>query len=161
MIQEKYNRQIFAEGTEEAILRLSHLRSNALSPVEIEKGDKVLIIEPDSEALVEWLKEQEAQVTVSSEDTADIKGTFNIIISLGQLFDTPHSLKSKLADNGKLVYAISEKDHLADFTKKLLDEAGFEDIQTYRLSPDYQFTTEIYAEDYVGGGAGDYLLIAK
>ena len=44
---------------------------------------------------------------------------------------------------------------------KLLKEAGFESIETYRVSPDYMFTTEIYAEDYIGGGAGDYLLIAR
>ena len=43
----------------------------------------------------------------------------------------------------------------------LLKEAGFKDITTYRVSPDYMFTTEIYSEDYIGGGAGDYLLIAK
>ena len=54
-----------------------------------------------------------------------------------------------------------EKQRIADFAKKLLKEAGFEDIKTYRVSPDYMFTTEIYAEDYIGGGAGDYLLIAK
>ncbi|MBP5325664.1 MAG: hypothetical protein J6Y86_09245, partial [Pseudobutyrivibrio sp.] len=62
---------------------------------------------------------------------------------------------------GKLVYALSQKDRLSDFTEKLLGEAGFSDILSYRVSPDYLYTTEIYAEDYKGGGAGDYLLIAK
>ena len=82
MIQEKYNRRIFDEGTEEAIENLSHLRSNVLTPVGIEKGDNVLIIEPDSEALVEWLKEEEqAQVTVGMADNLnEIEGIFNIII---------------------------------------------------------------------------------
>ena len=163
MIQEKYNRRIFDEGTEEAIENLSHLRSNVLTPVGIEKGDNVLIIEPDSEALVEWLKEEEqATVTVGMADNLDgIKGTFNIIIHLGYLTETPSVLKKLLSTDGKLVYALPEKQRIADFAKKLLKEAGFEDIKTYRVSPDYMFTTDIYAEDYIGGGAGDYLLIAK
>ena len=162
MIQEKYNRQIFDEGTEDAILRLSHLRSNVLAPVEINKEDSVLIINPDSEALVEWLRQQAAKVTESAVDKLeDIKDTFNIIISLGHLNETPATLKKLLSREGRLVYALPEKDRLADFTKKLLKESGFSEIQTFRLSPDYLFTTEIYAEDYIGGGAGDYLLIAK
>ena len=66
-----------------------------------------------------------------------------------------------LSADGKLVYALPEKLRMADFAKKLLKEAGFESIETYRVSPDYMFTTEIYAEDYIGGGAGDYLLIAR
>lgn len=162
MIQEKYNRQIFDEGTEDAILRLSHLRSNVLAPVEINKEDSVLIINPDSEALVEWLRQQAAKVTESAVDKLEnIKDTFNIIISLGHLNETPATLKKLLSKEGRLVYALPEKDRLADFTKKLLKESGFSEIQTFRLSPDYMFTTEIYAEDYIGGGAGDYLLIAK
>ena len=59
------------------------------------------------------------------------------------------------------MYALPEKDRLSDFTKNLFKEAGFNEIETFRVSPDYLFTTEIYAEDYIGGGAGDYLLIAK
>ena len=162
MIQEKYNRQIFDEGTEDAIIRLSHLRSNVLAPVEINKEDSVLIINPDSEALVEWLRQQAAKVTESAADKLEnIKDTFNIIISLGHLNETPATLKKLLSREGRLVYALPEKDRLADFTKKLLKESGFSEIQTFRLSPDYLFTTEIYAEDYIGGGAGDYLLIAK
>ena len=43
MIQEKYNRRIFDEGTIEGIENLSHLRSNVLSPVGITKGDNVLM----------------------------------------------------------------------------------------------------------------------
>ena len=162
MIQEKYNRQIFDEGTEDAIIRLSHLRSNVLAPVEINQEDSVLIINPDSEALVEWLRQQAAKVTESAADKLEnIKDTFNIIISLGHLNETPATLKKLLSREGRLVYALPEKDRLADFTKKLLKESGFSEIQTFRLSPDYLFTTEIYAEDYIGGGAGDYLLIAK
>ena len=162
MIQEKYNRRIFDEGTEDAIFRLSHLRSNVLLPVGIGDGDSVLIIDPDSEALVEWLNEQATQVTeVAAEMLSDIKGTFNIIISLGHLNETPATLKKMLSADGRLVYALPEKDRIADFTKRLLKEAGFSEITTYRVSPDYLFTTEIYAEDYIGGGAGDYLLIAK
>jgi len=162
MIQEKYNRQIFDEGTEDAILRLSHLRSNVLSPVRIQKSERVLIIDPDSEALVEWLKETAEEVTVAlTEEIRNIKDKFNIIISLGSLNETPTILKERLASNGKLVYALPEKAHLADFTKRLLKEAGFDNIETFRVSPDYLFTTEIYAEDYIGGGAGDYLLIAR
>ena len=162
MIQEKYNRQIFDEGTEDAILRLSHLRSNVLSPVGIKKEDNVLIINPDSEALVEWLKEQSGEVTEAAVDKLEnIKETFNIIISLGHLNETPASLRRLLSAEGRLVYALPEKDRLSDFTKKLLKEAGFNEIETFRVSPDYLFTTEIYAEDYIGGGAGDYLLIAK
>ena len=53
MIQEKYNRRIFEEGTIEAIENLSHMRSNVLSPVGITKGDSVLIIQPDCDSLVE------------------------------------------------------------------------------------------------------------
>ena len=162
MIQEKYNRQIFDEGTEDAILRLSHLRSNVLSPVGIKKEDNVLIINPDSEALVEWLKEQSGEVTEAAVDKLEnIKDTFNIIISLGNLNETPATLRRLLSAEGRLVYALPEKDRLSDFTKKLLKEAGFNEIETFRVSPDYLFTTEIYAEDYIGGGAGDYLLIAK
>ncbi len=162
MIQEKYNRQIFDEGTEDAILRLSHLRSNVLSPVGITKEDSVLIIDPDSEALVEWLQDISREVTVGISDAvADIKERFNIIISIGKLNETPSVLKKLLSAEGRLVYALPEKDRLADFTKKLLKEAGFESIETFRVSPDYKYTTEIYAEDYIGGGAGDYLLIAK
>lgn len=162
MIQEKYNRRIFDEGTEEAILNFSHMRSNVLSPVGITKGDNVLIIEPDSTALVEWLEEQAAQVTVGMEETlSEIKERFNIIINLGRLTETPSVLKHMLEAEGRLVYALSEKDRQASFVKRLLHEAGFKDIDTYRVSPDYLFTTEIYAEDYAGGGAGDYLLIAK
>ena len=162
MIQEKYNRQIFDEGTEDAILRLSHLRSNVLSPVRIQKSERVLIIDPDSEALVEWLQETAEEVTVAlTEEIRNIKDKFNIIISLGSLNETPTILKERLATDGKLVYALPEKAHLADFTKRLLKEAGFDNIETFRVSPDYLFTTEIYAEDYIGGGAGDYLLIAR
>lgn len=163
MIQEKYNRRIFDEGTEEAIEKLSHLRSNVLSPVGIKKGDRVLIIEPDCQALVEWLQDEvQAQATVgTADDLANIKGTFNYIINLGSLVETPSVLKEKLSADGKLVYALPQKLRMADFAKKLLKEAGFNNIETYRVSPDYMFTTEIYAEDYIGGGAGDYLLIAK
>lgn len=181
MIQEKYNRRIFDEGTEEAIQMFSHLRSNVLSPVGIEKGDNVLILDPDSVSLVEWLAEQAADVTIGmSQEYAkagtstvmvlsdikkalleDIKTTFNIIISIGQLVETPSVLKKLLSPEGRLVYALSEKDRLGSFTKKLLAEAGFGEITTYRVSPDYLYTTEIYAEDYIGGGAGDYLLIAR
>ena len=162
MIQEKYNRQIFDEGTEDAIYRLSHIRSNVLSPVGIKKDDSVLIINPDSQAIVEWLREQAAAVTESAVDMLDnINDSFNIIISLGHLNETPATLKKLLSKEGRLVYALPEKDRLSDFTKKLLREAGFNEIETFRVSPDYLFTTEIYAEDYIGGGAGDYLLIAK
>ncbi len=162
MIQEKYNRRIFEEGTIEAIENLSHLRSNVLSPVGITKVDKVLIIEPDCEAIVEWLQEQAAQVTVAMENSIeDVKERFNIIINLGHLSETPSTLKKYLSDGGRLVYAFSEKDRLSNFVKNLLKEAGFTDISTFRVSPDYLFTREIYAEDYLGGGAGDYLLIAK
>ena len=59
------------------------------------------------------------------------------------------------------MYALAEKDRLSKFLKNLLVEAGFKDITTFRVSPDYLFTKEIYAEDYLGGGAGDYLLIAR
>jgi len=153
---------IFDQGTEDAILNFSHMRSNVLSPLNIGDQDRILILEPDSDALVEWLEEKAAVVTVAGPDGLDaVKDSYNIILSLGHLIETPASLKTKLMDQGKLVYALSEKDKLAGFTKKLLKEAGFEDITTYRVSPDYLFTTEIYAEDYIGGGAGDYLLIAK
>ena len=181
MLQEKYNRRIFDEGTEDAIQMLSHLRSNVLSPLNIREGDNVLILNPDSVSLVEWLLEKASDVTVGmtedykdkminvlsmlpnvkKEIIEDIKGTFNIIISLGQLVETPTVLKRLLSAEGKLVYALSQKDRLSSFTEKLLDEAGFTDILSYRVSPDYLYTTEIYAEDYKGGGAGDYLLIAK
>ena len=181
MLQEKYNRRIFDEGTEDAIQMLSHLRSNVLSPLNIREGDNVLILNPDSVSLVEWLLEKASDVTVGmtedykdemvnvlsmlpnvkKEIIKDIKGTFNIIISLGQLVETPTVLKRLLSAEGKLVYALSQKDRLSSFTEKLLDEAGLTDILSYRVSPDYLYTTEIYAEDYKGGGAGDYLLIAK
>ncbi len=162
MIQERYNRRIYDEGTEDAILRLSHLRSNVLMPVGISHDDRVLIIDPDSEVIVEWLREQATEVTtVATEALGDIKDTFNIIISLGHLGETPANLKKLLSAEGRLVYALAEKDRVADFVKRLLAEAGFEDITSFRVSPDYLFATEIYAEDYIGGGAGDYLLIAR
>ncbi len=162
MIQEKYNRQIFDEGTEDAILRLSHLRSNVLSPVGISQTDRVLILEPDSQALVEWLKELASEVVVATVDEMEqVSGSFDVIINVGKLTETPSALKKLLVADGRLVYALPEKDRIADFAKRLLKEAGFETIDTFRVSPDYLFTTEIYAEDYIGGGAGDYLLIAK
>ena len=162
MIQEKYNRQIFDEGTEDAILRLSHLRSNVLSPVGIGKTDRVLILEPDSQALVEWLQEQASEVVIAQTDNmGQVSGSFNVIVNVGKLTETPSALKKLLAADGRLVYALPEKDRIADFAKRLLKEAGFNTIDTFRVSPDYLFTTEIYAEDYIGGGAGDYLLIAK
>ncbi len=181
MIQEKYNKRIFDEATEESIERYSHMRSNVLSPVGISSDDNVLVLDPDSISLVEWLEEQAASVTIGmsneyvSNDSIsalmsdavnkmnleDINSTFNIIISLGTLVDTPASLKKKLNPTGKLVYAFPEKEHMASFAKKLLAEAGFGDVITYRVSPDYMYTSEIYSEDYVGGGAGDYLLIAR
>ncbi|QFJ56111.1 hypothetical protein [Pseudobutyrivibrio xylanivorans] len=162
MIQEKYNRRIFDEGTIDAIENLSHLRSNVLSPVGIGKDDNVLILEPDCTSIVEWLQETASQVTVAGSGTIEeVKGTFNIIINLGHMIETPSALKKLLSTDGRLVYALAEKDRLAAFVKKLLLEAGFEDITTFRVSPDYLFTREIYSEDYIGGGAGDYLLIAK
>ncbi|MBQ7148610.1 MAG: hypothetical protein IJR96_07640 [Pseudobutyrivibrio sp.] len=182
MIQEKYNNRIFDEGTAEAIQLYSHLRSNALSPVSISASDKVLVVNPDSISLVEWVDEQDSDTTVlMTEDyktemenvvsllpnsiekltIQEIKNTFNIILNIGGLSETPATLKKLLADGGRLVYALSEKDRISSFTKKLLDEAGFEEIKTFRLHPDYLYTTEIYAEDYIGGGAGDYLLIAR
>jgi hypothetical protein len=104
MIQEKYNRQIFDEGTEDAILRLSHMRSNVLSPVGISGEDDVLIIEPDSPALVEWLEEVAAKVTVAKNDEVkNLSGNFSVIISLGKLGETPSVLKSKLGAAGRLV----------------------------------------------------------
>ena len=162
MIQEKYNRQIFDEGTEDAILRLSHMRSNVLSPVGISQDDRVLILEPDSQALVEWLQEQASEVVIAQTDNMEqVSGSFNVIVNVGKLTETPSALKKLLAADGRLVYALPEKDRIADFAKRLLKEAGFNTIDTFRVSPDYLFTTEIYAEDYIGGGAGDYLLIAK
>ena len=83
MIQEKYNRRIFDEGTIEAIENLSHMRSNVLSPVGITKGDNVLIIQPDCQSLVEWLQEKAAEVTVAKEDALnEVKGNFSLIINL-------------------------------------------------------------------------------
>ena len=162
MIQEKYNRRIFEEGTIEAIENLSHMRSNVLSPVGITKGDSVLIIQPDCDSLVEWLQEQASEVTVALENRLEeVKGSFNIIINLGHLSETPSTLKKLLKADGRLVYALAEKDRLSNFLKNLLVEAGFKEITTFRVSPDYLFTKEIYAEDYLGGGAGDYLLIAR
>ncbi len=181
MLQEKYNRRIFDEGTEQAIQTFSHLRSNVLSPVGITKGDNVLILNPDSVSLVEWLNQQATDVMIgmtdeySSENDSiisllpeikketieNIKSTFNIIISLGELVETPTVLKNMLSPEGRLVYALSQKDRLSGFTRKLLAEAGFNDILSYRVSPDYLYTTEIFSEDYKGGGAGDYLLIAR
>ena len=162
MIQEKYNRQIFEAGNIDVIENLSHLRSNVLSPVGITKEDSVLIIQPDCESIVEWLEEQASQVTVAVKDSLDdVKGRFNIIINLGHLTETPSTLKKLLSEDGRLVYALAEKDRLSTFVKNLLKEAGFEDITTFRVSPDYLFTKEIYSEDYLGGGAGDYLLIAR
>lgn len=181
MIQKKYNKRIFDEATEESIERYSHMRSNVLSPVGISSDDNVLVLDPDSISLVEWIKEQAGSVTIGMSpeyitndgistlmpeeidkiELDNVNSTFNIIISLGTLVDTPVSLKKKLTPEGKLVYAFSEKDHIASFAKKLLSEAGFGDVITYRVSPDYMYTNEIYSEDYVGGGAGDYLLIAR
>ncbi len=162
MIQEKYNQRIYDEGTEESIQNFSHLRSNVLSPVGIGDGDNVLIIDPDSQSLVEWLDEQSNSVTAcDSDNLQQINSTFNIIISLGQMTETPTVLKKLLSAGGRLVYAFPEKTRQASFAKKLLAEAGFTDVITYRVSPDYLYTTEIYAEDYAGGGAGDYLLIAR
>ncbi|SDB53619.1 hypothetical protein SAMN02910298_02742 [Pseudobutyrivibrio sp. YE44] len=182
MIQEKYNRRIFDEGTDEAIQLYSHLRSNALSPVNIMSSDQVLVINPDSVSLVEWMKEKADNTIVGMtndygldmEDVArlipeeiekklltEIKDKFNIIFNIGSLAETPATLKDLLQEGGCLVYALAEKDRLSAFTKKLLKEAGFGDIKTFRLHPDYMYTTEIYAEDYIGGGAGDYLLIAR
>lgn len=182
MIQEKYNNRIFDEGTAEAIQLYSHLRSNALSPVNISASDNVLVVDPDSVSLVEWVDEQAGDTTVLLTDSyknsmenivsllpnsvekmalQEIKKTFNIIISIGHLSETPATLKKLLAENGRLIYALSEKERLSSFAVKLLNEAGFDDIKTFRLHPDYLYTTEIYAEDYKGGGAGDYLLIAR
>ena len=160
MIQEKYNRQIFDEGSEEAIVRLSHLRSNVLSPVGITSADSVLICAPDSVSMVEWLQEVAGSVTVVGDDEP-ISGSYSLILNIGKLTETPSVLKSHLSDGGRLVYALPDKDGLAGFTKKLLGEAGFTSIETFRVSPDYLFTTEIYSEDYIGEQAGDYLLIAK
>ena len=182
MIQEKYNRRIFDEGTEEAIQLYSHLRSNALSPVNIVPSDQILVINPDSVSLVEWIKEKAENTIVGMTNDygtdmetvirlipegiekrliSEIKERFNIIFNIGSLAETPATLKEFLKDGGCLVYALAEKDRLSAFTKKLLQEAGFGDIKTFRLHPDYMYTTEIYAEDYIGGGAGDYLLIAR
>lgn len=182
MIQEKYNRRIFDEGTEEAIQLYSHLRSNALSPVNIVPSDQILVINPDSVSLVEWIKEKAENTIVGMTNDygtdmenvirlipegiekrliSEIKERFNIIFNIGSLAETPATLKEFLKDGGCLVYALAEKDRLSAFTKKLLQEAGFGDIKIFRLHPDYMYTTEIYAEDYIGGGAGDYLLIAR
>ena len=182
MIQEKYNRRIFDEATIDAVQMYSHLRSNALSPVDILSSDKILVVDPDSVSLVEWLEEKSPNTTVgitdgykrdmeeligllpdsvSKIDISDITNKFDIIFNIGGLAETPATLKNLLADRGRLVYALSEKDRLSDFTKKLLREAGFDDVKTFRLHPDYLYTTEIYSEDYMGGGAGDYLLIAR
>ncbi len=182
MIQEKYNRRIFDDGTNEAIQMYSHLRSNALSPVDILPSDKVLVVNPDSISLVEWMDEKASNTIVGmTEDyrqdmsnviellpeninklaIEEIKNKFNIIFNIGGLSETPATLKGLLEEGGRLVYALSEKDRISTFTKKLLNEAGFKDIKTFRLNPDYLYTTEIYAEAYMGGGAGDYLLIAK
>ncbi len=182
MIQEKYNNRIFDEGTAEAIQLYSHLRSNALSPVNISSADSVLVVNPDSTSLVEWVQEQAANTSVGMTEEyekdmtnvieaipgeveklaiSDVTDKYSIIVNIGGLNETPATLKKLLTQDGRLVYALSEKDRISEFTKKLLNEAGFEDIKTFRLHPDYLYTTEIYAEDYMGGGAGDYLLIAR
>ncbi len=160
MIQEKYNRRIYDEGTNEAILDLSHLRTNALEPVKITSEDSVLVFEPNSKAVVEWLQEKSKNVVVADGNTSISEG-FDVIISLGKITETPKAMKEHLNAGGKIVYAFSEKSADIGFIKKLFKEAGMNKIETFRLLPDYLFTKEIYAEDTLQGGAGDYLLIAE
>lgn len=161
MIQEKYNRRIYDEGTEAAIREFSHLRTNAFSPVHISSSDKVLIFKPESTAIVEWLESVADSVVVASDNLSDIDETFDIIISIATVTETASTLKKYLKDGGRLIYVLPEKPMGVDLVKKLLTEAQMKVDETYRLLPDYLFTTEIYAEDYIKGGAGDYLLIAK
>lgn len=160
MIQEKYNRRIYDEGTEEAILNFSHLRTNALEPVKISSSDNVLLFNPDSTSVVEWVQEKAKSAKVV-EDLNDVKDSFDIIISLGSFTETPSVVRKHLSKEGKFVYAFSEASMDISFVKKLFKEAGFESVEVYRLKPNYLFTTEIFAEDYVQGGTGDYLLIAR
>ena len=80
MLQEKYNRRIFDEGTEDAIQMLSHLRSNVLTPLDINQGDNVLILNPDSVSLVEWLAEKASDVTVGMTD--DYKSEMTGVLSM-------------------------------------------------------------------------------
>ncbi|MCR4693915.1 MAG: hypothetical protein K5773_01145 [Pseudobutyrivibrio sp.] len=161
MIQEKYNNKIWSDGTEESIRTYSHLRANILSPVEIKGSDTVLCLEPDSVSMVEYLEEKAESVTVKSQEDELPSDRFDLVISLGSLKETPGSIKKILNPEGRLVVAIPKEAGTFSVVKKLITEAGFDSIEIYRACPDYLYTSEFFAEDYAGGEAGDYLLIAK
>lgn len=158
MIQKKYNKLIYDEASEEAVCNYSHLRCNALSPVKITKSDNLLLVAPESTAILEWLKEQAGSVTRFEQGKTQ---SFNIAIEIGQMSVTPAEIKKLLSAGGRFVYAGSPKFMSLEFAKKLLKEAGFSDLEIYYLSPDYICTSEIFSEDYAKLEDKDYLIIAR
>ena len=100
-------------------------------------------------------------VTVKSAEDDLPADNYDLVISLGSLKETPAAIKKILNPEGRLVVAIPKDAGTFSVVKKLISEAGFDCVDVYRACPDYLYTSEIFAEDYAGGEAGDYLLIAK
>ncbi len=63
MVQTKYNSKIYDAANEKTLFLYSHLRANAISPLQIKAGERVLVMEPDSIALMEYLLEIQTILT--------------------------------------------------------------------------------------------------
>ncbi len=63
MVQTKYNSKIYDAANEKTLSMYSHLRANAISPLQIKAGERVLVMEPDSIALMEYLLEIQTILT--------------------------------------------------------------------------------------------------
>ena len=110
MIQEKYNRRIYDEGTEAAIREFSHLRTNALSPVHISSSDKVLIFNPESTAIVEWLESVADSVVVATDNLSEIDETFDIYIPINKnTQEALNLIQKEIVKLSNETYIINEK----------------------------------------------------
>ncbi len=142
MVQEKYNKLIFDSADEESLRRYSHLRLNALSVIDFTKEDKVLLIGESSEAIVEGLSEMAGLV---ARDAASSNVLFDYIISFEPMDSTPATLAEKLVDGGIFVYVGSKKTMSEKFVLSLVKESNYELVSSYKLWPNYLYTTEIFA----------------
>ncbi len=182
MVQTKYNRKIYDAANEKTLFIYSHLRANAISPLHVKEGERILVMEPDSVALLEYLIELKAIVTAVDipkelkEEALhtgiieaglklvafdELKGDFDTVIMMGQQSHPPMMVKKYMAEKGRLSLIFSGEQIREEYVRELLLATGFLHIEEYILTPDYKYTTEIFSADYEKKPEGDYLIIAS
>ena len=153
MIQEKYNKLIYDSADEATKRSYSHLRTNALTILDLSEVEKVLLLGDDSVAITEWLQNQGMRVDTEPE------GSYDLIIVMGRLQHTPQELKKLLGSRGSLVFMEGTESLEPGVAGRLFTEAGFGAAVEYELSPNYLYTTEIAVKGEREFASADYMLI--